>query len=1111
MECPSWSRLAAPGAALLTLSAAARPAWAQESLFEALPPLALAALLVLAGLAIGFVAYRLGRSGREQPQVEPALLRAMNAITDGFAVYDSADRLVAFNDSYLKFRSCVRARLRLGMSFEEVARLLVENGVIERAKGREEAWIAERLERHRDPGPPVEIRLDDRWLEIREVRQSDGSTAMFEIDITERKAAEASLRESEERFRDVVEGSLQGFCVHRDGKLLFANEALAQMLGYDSADEILALGTVWDLFALEDQPWLRHRAEARMSGTDVPSQYSFRGRRKDGGSVDLFTCVRLVTWEGAPAIQVTYIDLSEQKAAEAALMDSQERYRGIVEDHSEMICRYRPDGTLTFVNAAYARFFGGDPQSWIDRNYIETLSAVEAARERLMIRSLAEQPRIQTSERVNIDSEGEERFVEWVDRPLLDGNGQVVEFQAIGQDISERKAIEEALIQSEARYRSIVNDQTDPICRFGEDGILTFVNDAGCRYFGRSREELIGRSLVGLVPDADRERIDRHYRELALRGGVDVYEHQRVAPSGELRWYLWTDRCFKDRDGRVLEFQTVGRDITKLKAIEERFRAFIENAPAAISIKDLQGCYTLVNRRFSEIVGLAPSDIIGRSAAAFFPEALVRSGREQDNAVVLKERPSVREEELLTPQGRIHFLNVKFPLTGRNGEIDAVAAIHTDVTALKRAEAELADAKEEAEMANAAKTRFLSAASHDLRQPLHAMRLLLEALEDEEEADRRAAMIEQIAGALTSMNHMLNALLDIGQLESGAVSPKISDFRVQQILDPLVATLAPAAEAKGLQIRCQPCSVVIRSDLALLSRILDNFLSNALRYTEVGRIVIGCRRLPESLRIEVWDTGPGVPEDKLDAIFEDYHQLGNPGRDRSKGLGLGLAIVDRLARLLGHRVSLRSRLGKGSVFAVEVPRGQGDGQVDAAVEIASPEIGGEPAFVMVIEDDPLVANAARELLERWGIEVLMVNDGASAVDCILDLHEVPDVVIADYRLPDDETGVTVIERLRAKVGRALPAIVITGDISPRIQDEAGELGAHLLRKPVEPAKLRALLRACVRAPAPADDDGGARPSGPRRSVRGASARSGSSRRSRRGRRAVGQARWPRGS
>ena len=995
------------------------------------------------------------------------LERAINAIPDGFAVYDRDDRLTLFNDTFLNRGQGVRRHLRRGMSFEDVVTLIASQGLVELKQGEsQENWVARRLSAHRLPGYVEEHFIGGRWWEIREIRLPDGSTIVLEREISERRLAEMSLRHSEQRYRELVESSLQGIVVHRGGTLLFVNRAFAEMLGYDSVEEVLALGSVWRLVATEDRPWLRARSEARMQGEEVPSQYTTHGIRRDGTQNALFVSVRVVNWDGEPAVLGTCIDISERKAVEAALTRSEERYRGVVEDHSEMICRYRPDGTLTFVNGAYVRFFGGTKQSWVGRNYLDTLQPIEAARERLQIRSMMEEPRTLTSERINVDVFGADRCVEWVDRPLLGANGTVTEFQAVGHDISERKEIEEALIQSEARYRSIVNDQTDPIARFSSDLALTFVNEAGCRFFGSDQEQLLGRNLLDLVPERDRQMLRDLYDQRSIHGGIDTYEQMLTTPDGESRWFLWTIRCFKDRSGGVIEFQSVGRDITELKEIEERFRTFVENAPAAISIKDLAGNYLLVNRRFAEIVGLDPGAFVGKSAEAFFAETSVELRREHEAAVIASGEPIVREEELETEQGRMNFLTVNFPLISQSGETEGVAAIHTDITALKRAEMELADAKEEAEMANAAKTRFLSAASHDLRQPLHAMRLLLEALEDETDETRRVAMIEQLSGALGSMNNMLTALLDIGQLESGAVTPNIADFRIQQVLDPLVATLTPGAEEKCLLVQAIPCSVVVRSDMSLLSRILDNFLSNALRYTASGRILIGCRRLPESLRIEVWDTGAGVPEDKLDAIFEDYHQLGNPGRDRSKGLGLGLAIVDRLAKLLGHRLSLRSQIGKGSVFAVEVPRGQESTCESELGDIVSVDVGGEPRRVLVVEDDPLVASAAKTLLERWGIEALMVSVGTEALSLVREMDEAPDVVIADYRLPEDLTGIQVIEHLRALTGQDLPAIVITGDISTEIQDEAVAAGANLLRKPVEPAKLRALLRACVMAREP---------------------------------------------
>ena len=944
-EAPRFRRPRSALALCAALLSVAPPALAAEtpapsfSIGAAVP---LGVALVVVGVALGaLIALSWERSARsrrasDEEATVSAVQRVMDSITEGFAIYGPDERLVAFNAAYRAFAGEVGNLIRPGISLEEMLRLVLERGLIEEARGREEAWLEERLARHRNPGEPFDICLNGRSLEVREVKQADGGTALFQIDLT------------------------------------------------------------------------------------------------------------------------------EQKRAEAALIQSEQRYRAVVESQTELICRSLPDGEVTFVNGAYCRFFGGSPEQWVGKNYIDTMRPEDAAEERRHLAVLVADKRITANERRCINVSGLPRWIEWVDRPLVNAEGEVTEIQAVGHDITDRRSIQEALVRSEQRYRSVVNDQTEMICRFREDTVLTFVNDAYCRYFEMDRAALIGRPFLSLIPEAEHEGIRAHIAGLVESDEAQSYNHSVVAPKGELRWTQWTDRCFRDDQGRPVEFQSVGRDITKRMMVEERFRTFIENAPAAISVKDRDSRFVLVNRRFAEIVGLDQDEIVGRTPKDVFPTDFAQSGLDHDAEVVVSGRPSVREETLITERAPIRFLTVKFPLRSRSDEINGVAAIHTDISDLKRVEAELADAKEEAERANEEKTRFLSAASHDLRQPLHAMRLLLEALDSTRDEARRDEILQQTNSALSSMNTMLNTLLDIGELESGAVVPKVTDFAIGDVLDPLIDALRLSAREKGLALDYVRSSAVVRTDPTLLSRVLDNFLSNALRYTDAGRILVGCRLGAGFVRIEVLDTGPGIPESQLEAIFEDYRQLGNPGRDRSQGLGLGLGIVDRLVRLLGLRVRVASRVGKGSRFAVEAPMGI---LRAADVRPALPETHerlGEPSRILVVEDDPLVAEAARGLLASWGMEVAVAMNGEGAMEAAAALSGEPDTVVADYRLPDGETGLAVIETLRARFGAKLPAIVITGDISPSLQSEALEADCLLLRKPVEPARLRSLLKACGR-------------------------------------------------
>jgi len=362
--------------------------------------------------------------------------------------------------------------------------------------------------------------------------------------------------------------------------------------------------------------------------------------------------------------------------------------------------------------------------------------------------------------------------------------------------------------------------------------------------------------------------------------------------------------------------------------------------------------------------------------------------------------------------------------------------------------------KEALAEANLSKTRFLAAASHDLRQPMQAVVLLVESLQERVHEPGVRRIVESIRTSVVAMSALLNELLDISRFDAGTVKPQISSFPVAQVLDRVRSSFAYAANQKSLSFRVRRCSTVIETDPILLYRILVNLLNNALRYTQEGGVLVGCRRRKEGLRIEVWDTGIGIPEDKYDDIFREFHQLANPQRDREQGLGLGLAIVERTGRLLGHPVHVRSRVGRGSVFWMIVPYGD-PSQVRTSERARAADFL-EGLCVLVVEDENEIRAAMTVLLEGWGCRVAVALNGIDVDRALAKAGFEPHAVLADYRLPGAETGIGVIERLRTRFPEAA-GIVITGDIAPEVLTAAEAANLQLLHKPLRPARLRALL------------------------------------------------------
>ncbi len=383
-----------------------------------------------------------------------------------------------------------------------------------------------------------------------------------------------------------------------------------------------------------------------------------------------------------------------------------------------------------------------------------------------------------------------------------------------------------------------------------------------------------------------------------------------------------------------------------------------------------------------------------------------------------------------------------------------------DITENKRAEDALRAAKEEAERANAGKSRFLAAASHDLRQPLQVIRLLHSLLSKELVEEKQAELSQDMSRAIGVMDDLLDGVLDISKLEAGIVTPELENFHIDGLISGIYCTFRSQARERRLELRIVPSSAVIQSDPVLLERIIRNLISNAIHRSQASKVLLGVRRLRNMVRIEVADNGTGIPDDQIEAIFEEYYQIDNPARQRDRGLGLGLSIVKRLGQLLGHSVGVRSAPNKGSTFWIEIPlaRTQGDTAIaPPAKQWPAPDLGGHT--VLLVEDDALVLAATRRLLKTWGAEVETAVDAEAAFSTATREPEPPDVIIADYSLGAGANGRQLIERLRGHFGLRIPAVHVTGDTSPATIREMSVLAdTAIAHKPVDPAELGGLIQ-----------------------------------------------------
>lgn len=380
---------------------------------------------------------------------------------------------------------------------------------------------------------------------------------------------------------------------------------------------------------------------------------------------------------------------------------------------------------------------------------------------------------------------------------------------------------------------------------------------------------------------------------------------------------------------------------------------------------------------------------------------------------------------------------------------------------LEHSNEELVAAKESAELANLSKTRFLAAASHDVLQPLNAAHLSVSALSEIQTTAEGRQLVGQVERALETMEDLLRTLLDISKLDAGVVRPEIADVALEPLFRSLASDFGPLAEKKGIELRFRPTELAVRTDRSMFRRILQNVISNGLRYTERGGVMVGARVRGGRVLVNVVDTGSGIPPEHHDAVYDEFHRGPNAADgDRAglgAGLGLGLAIVRRLVNALGHEIAFTSRIGKGTVFRILAPASALRPSHEPAVSATAPRgYGLYGVKVLAIENDPAVREAMAVLLSRWNCDVKLASTRAEALAC-LDGDWRPDMIIADQHLDQGDLGSQTIRHARMKAGRAVPALIVTADPSDSLSAEARRSGIELMHKPVKPAELRALM------------------------------------------------------
>lgn len=575
-----------------------------------------------------------------------------------------------------------------------------------------------------------------------------------------------------------------------------------------------------------------------------------------------------------------------------------------------------------------------------------------------------------------------------------------------------------------------------------------------------------------LQPIAQRFLGSERSRRLLAGSGQPVGEledrvaHELTAVIGAASTRLLLDAARLGSDRQIEQVASlVGEAAQAARFSRQVLAAALENMSQGISVVDAELRLVAWNRRYAELFGFPDALLqVGQPIADLIRHAQLTLGDGDDDAGLEKRLSHLRSAtphlaERRLPDGTIVEIRGA-PMAG-----GGFLTTFTDVTAFRRSEdeltrfaasleqrveertADLDHARSEAEQANLAKSRLLATITHDLAQPLNAARLFGHSLARRVNGQPEQGDVEHLLGALSSAESLLSGLLDISRLGAGAMRPRPVDFALQEVLEPLLAEFTVLAAEKGLRLDHVATRAWVHGDPQLLRRVLQNFLANAVRYTERGRILLGVRRERGALRIEVWDQGPGIAAEHQQVIFEEFHRLDRGGR----GLGLGLAIAERIAQLLGSRVALRSTPGKGSVFSLTLTRAA------ARQDSTAPQPPGESRTtlelsVWVIDNDASVAAGMRALLEGWGCTVRLIGQREPLADL-----PVPDVLLLDYHLDDNLTGLALRRGLPAPL-QELPCALITADHDPVIRAEAEAEGCQVLYKPLKPLALRSILR-----------------------------------------------------
>lgn len=765
-------------------------------------------------------------------------------------------------------------------------------------------------------------------------------TRCFTRDITDLKQTQSALRQSEEDYRGIFEHAHDAIIIFspNDERVLDVNPGACARYGF-TREEFLAIS----LHDISINPEHGVRKIAETLGDKSFIQFETRQYRKDGSEMILDVHATSIIYNGRPAIMSINRDITERTHFAQALSLSEERYRLIVENQTELIVRWLPDGTRTFVNESYCKYFNLKAENLIGHTFFSLIPHEDREAILHKISSLSpEQPQA-TAEHRNIAPDGSIRWAQWIDRGIFDHEGKLMELLSVGRDITERKNAEEAFQISEKRYRLVVENAADVIYTTDKNGYFTYANPAGLKKSGYTNEELAGLRYIDLVEPEHRARMRYLYvRQFIERRNSMYVEFPFITKTGGIEWFGQTSSLIMEND-EITGFYIIGHSITDQRQAEEvlrnsrnQIRSVLESSPFPLILTDIEtGTVLFINNRAAELFGITTEEAAGQ----FAPDYYVNSGEGRRLLAYIREHGSVQDYELMLRDrdGRPFWALLSAQVLDYNNRPALITSCN-NIAARKQAEDEIrrlnATLEERVERRtrqlsriNRDKDEILALVAHDLKNPLSGIFMAAEILLRYHDRISPEALYRQssmILEASSRMERIITNLLDINALETGTIALVPQNVQLNRILDDLLPQYVEKAAVKDITIHADiEGEPTVYADKTAVGQILDNLISNAVKFSPYGSTVsLTARANGNSVLMAIQDEGPGFKEEDMAKLFTKFARLSAKPTGGEHSTGLGLSIVKKLTEAMSGNVRCRSTPGIGTTFIVELPRQQ---------------------------------------------------------------------------------------------------------------------------------------------------------------------------------------------